>query len=188
MSLEGFNEAMGVIFVPNFESLNLKSILEALGHSFFTLSVGMGIMLSYGIHLKSEESIMRSSVAIVSIDTILALAATIIMFSVILSFPNSFGELDESTVGMLFLTLPEIFYTKITYGKILAPLFYLLVSLAALTSTISLLELATNFLMGMLKMTRTKSAITCSSGVFLVTFLCSLSFGGWQWVSDLKNF
>ncbi|MDE2875551.1 MAG: sodium-dependent transporter, partial [Gemmatimonadota bacterium] len=85
LSMSGAGEALGHIFRPNFAELERGAVLEALGHSFFTLSLGMGAMITYGSYISRKHSVVKASGAIVALDTLIALVATVIMFSVIFS-------------------------------------------------------------------------------------------------------
>jgi NSS family neurotransmitter:Na+ symporter len=185
MTLKGAGEALSFIFKPDFSQLRPIGVLEALGHSFFTLSLGMGAMITYGSYLGRRESVVRSSLVVVLLDTVIAIAATVIMFSVIFSFDMT-DAVDKSTAGMLFITLPTLFYENVPFGIVLAPMFYMLVGFAALTSTISLLEVVVSYFIDQRKWTRPRATWTCSAGIFLLSTLCGLSFGGWAAISDFN--
>jgi len=174
LSLEKAGQALKFIFVP-----------DALGHAFFTLSLGMGAMITYGSYLSRRESVIRASAVVVALDTVIALTATVIMFSVIFSFQMS-ESVSASTAGMLFITLPTLFYQKVPFGNVLAPMFYVLVGFAALTSTISLLEVIASYFIDRRGWTRTRAAWTCGITTFGVSVLCALSFGAWPTVSSFS--
>jgi NSS family neurotransmitter:Na+ symporter len=92
----------------------------------------------------------------------------------------------KSTAGMLFITLPTLFYEKVPFGVVLAPMFYMLVGFAALTSTISLLEVVVSYFIDQRRWSRAKATLSCSAGIFLLSTLCGLSFGGWAALSDFN--
>jgi NSS family neurotransmitter:Na+ symporter len=92
----GFKQAIGFLFRPNFGELTAGGILEALGHSFFTLSLGMGAMLTYGSYMRKRDSIPRAALTICALDTLIAIMACIIMFSIIFSF--DFEVTKSSTI------------------------------------------------------------------------------------------
>ncbi|MGI9626782.1 MAG: sodium-dependent transporter [Longimicrobiales bacterium] len=185
LSMEGASEALSFIFVPDFSQLTSRSVLEALGHSFFTLSLGMGAMIVYGSYLSRDQSVVRASAIIVVLDTVIALAATVIMFSVIFTVPGMAEEVGKSTAGMLFISLPSLFYDVVPFGRVLGPLFYLLVALAALTSTISLLEVVASYFIDEQRMTRRRAVLTSGGAIFVFTILSALSLGA---VPALSNF
>lgn len=187
-TLDGFGQALTFLFRPDFSEVDSHSVLEALGHAFFTLSLGMGAMITYGSYMGKKESITKASAAIVILDTLIALAACIIMYSIIFSVPELQGNLSRSSVGMLFVTLPEMFYTQMKLGALLGPIFYVLVAFAAMSSTISLLEVVVALLVDKLQWSRVKSTITAASGIFALAVFCALSLGAWNWASVFEFF
>ena len=178
LSMSGAGEALAYIFRPNFAELERGAILEALGHSFFTLSLGMGAMITYGSYISRKHSVVKASGAIVALDTLIALIATVIMFAVIFSVAGMRDEVGGSTVGMLFISLPELFYSEVPFGVVLGPLFYVLVALAALTSTISLLEVVSAYLIDQRGIARKKATIGAGALIFVFTGFAVLSIPG----------
>jgi len=177
LRMSGAGDALHYIFVPDMARFHASSALEALGHAFFTLSLGMGAMITYGSYMRRQDSVVSSALAVVVLDTFIALLATIIMFCVIFSVPGLKESIGRSTVGMLFITLPEQIYTALPAGRLLGPLFYLLVALAALTSTISMLEVIVSWLIDERGMSRAKATISGGLGALFVSVLCALSLG-----------
>ncbi len=188
LGMSGSGEALGFIFRPNFGELPREGILEALGHSFFTLSLGMGAMVTYGSYISRKQSIVKAGGAIVALDTIIALLATVIMFSVIFSVAGMREEVGGSTVGMLFISLPELFFTEVPFGNILGPLFYVLVALAALTSTISLLEVVSAYVIDEHGISRQKATVGAGAAIFVFTIFAALSFTGTPFLSTMEIF
>ena len=188
LGMEGSGEALAFIFRPNFAELEPRGVLEALGHSFFTLSLGMGAMITYGSYIQKGQSIVKASAVIVVLDTVIALVATVIMFSVIFSVAGMADEVGGSTVGMLFISLPSLFYTEVPFGALLGPLFYVLIALAALTSTMSLLEVVASFIIDEHGVDRRKATLMCGGTVFIFTILAGLSFGAVPALSGFSLF
>ncbi len=188
LGMSGSGEALLHIFRPSFAELERSSVLEALGHSFFTLSLGMGAMITYGSYIARNQSIVKASALIVALDTLIALVATVIMFSVIFSMANMGDDLSGSTVGMLFITLPELFYSEVPFGRLLGPLFYVLVALAALTSTMSLLEVVTSYVIDEHGLGRHKATFLCGAAVFIFTIFAALSFTETPFLATLAIF
>ena len=188
LGMDGSGEALAFIFRPSFAELEAESVLEALGHSFFTLSLGMGAMVTYGSYINRGQSIVKASAVIVVLDTVIALFATIIMFSVIFSVSGMAEQVGSSTVGMLFISLPQLFYSEVPFGAILGPLFYVLVALAALTSTMSLLEVVTSYLIDERGIGRHKATLASGGAIFVFTILAALSFGNVPFLSTLHLF
>lgn len=177
LTMDGAGEALTFIFEPRFSELTTDGALEALGHAFFTLSLGMGAMITYGSYMRKNESIVSSALMVVVLDTLIALIATITMFSVVFSVPGLREAVGRSAVGMLFITLPEQFYTVVPAGRLLAPLFYVLVAFAALTSTISLLEVIVAYVIDQRGLSRTSATLSVSLATFGLSVLCALSLG-----------
>ena len=188
LTTSGAGQALSFIFKPNFAELPPTGFLEALGHSFFTLSLGMGAMITYGSYLRRGTSVVRSSLMVVVLDTVIAICATVIMFSMIFSDPDMPAQVGKSTVGMLFISLPKLFYTVVPLGSLLAPLFYILVGFAALTSTVSLLEVAVAYFIDQRGMQRSRATLVCGGSIFVITILCALSLGAWGPISNFKVF
>ena len=179
LRMDGAGEAIGFIFRPSFGELDGGSVLEALGHAFFTLSLGMGAMVTYGSYIAKHQSIVKASAIIVVLDTLIALVATVIMFSVIFSVPGMDEQVSGTgAVGMLFISLPQLFFTEVPFGSFLGPLFYVLVAIAALTSTMSLLEVVAAYVIDEHHIPRAKATLLCGGAVFVFTILAALSFGG----------
>jgi NSS family neurotransmitter:Na+ symporter len=187
LGMSGSAEALRFIFRPNFAELDRTSVLEALGHSFFTLSLGMGAMVTYGSYLSKSQSIVKASAIIVVLDTLIALIATVIMFSVIFSVPGMDQQVSGTgTVGMLFISLPELFFTEVPFGRVLGPLFYVLVALAALTSTMSLLEVVASYVIDNHGIAREKATLMCGGTIFIFTILAAVSFGAVPAITNLQ--
>lgn len=186
--LEGFDRAIGFLFSPDFsEPFDPHSTLEALGHAFFTLSLGMGAMITYGSYMTQKEKILPVSITIVLLDTAIALVACVIMFSIIFSFPQVEADIQKSTVGMLFITIPELFYQEaMPGGTVLAPLFFVLVAFAALSSTISLLEVIVSSFVDRLGWTRGRSTLVSTGFVFGLGVLSALSLGASEPLHNFK--
>ena len=188
LTMEGSGEALAFLFRPNFSELDSAAVLEALGHSFFTLSLGMGTMIVYGSYVARNRSIVNAAGSIVVLDTVIAIIASIIMFSVIFTVPGMPEQVDGSAVGMLFISLPQLFYEVVPFGVVLAPAFYLLVALAALTSTISLLEVVVSYFIDQRKMERSRATLLSGACIYVFTFLSGLSFGASTWLSSFELF
>ncbi len=173
----GFAEAMSFVFEPNVDKFTAKGSLEALGHSFFTLSLGMGALITYGSYLRRDDDIVKASVAICVLDTIIALMACICIFPVIFSF----GLAPEGGPGLVFSTLP-IAFSQMTGGSLLAIIFFVLLVFAALTSAMSLLEVVASTVIDQFGWSRKKAVLVTGGLIFLFGVPTALS--GVPWFSD----
>ncbi|MCF6466565.1 sodium-dependent transporter [Clostridium sp. Cult2] len=172
LTLPGASEGIKFLFKPDFSKLNGKVVLDALGHSFFSLSLGAGTMITYGSYIKDDEKLGSSALNIALADTLIAILAGLAIFPVVFAY----GIAPDSGAGLVFVTLPNVF-PQIPGGYIFAILFFLLLSLAAITSTISMLEAVVSFVMDRFKYSRRKASIISTLAIFIVGIFASLSQG-----------
>ena len=167
-------EALTNVFTPDFSKVSGSTFLAAMGQAFFTLSVGMGAMLIYGSYFKDGTKIAGTAISVVSLDTLVALIAAVIIFSA--------GVENENGPQLAFVAMPKVFSTM-PLGNIWATLFLLLLGLAALSSTISMHEAVTSYFVEKRGMSRNKGAIIVTVATILLATTASLSLGDW---SDFK--
>jgi len=177
----GFDRAMSFLFRADFMAIDRYGFLEAIGQAFFSLSLGMGAMLTYGSYMNRANSIPRSTLQICGLDTLIGLAACVIMFSIIFSFDMQIQK--SSTI--LFTTLPTVL-VQLPGGNIVNGLFYLLIAFAALTSTISLLEVVSSFAIDELRWSRRRATLTMGSAIAVFGVLNAWSLGGSQALSTVN--
>ena len=132
ISLPGSEKGIAFLLNPNWELVTPLSVLVALGHAFFTLSLGMGAMMTYGSYLSKDSNLFTSSLQIVILDTFIALIAGLAIFTAVFAT----GQDPSAGPGLIFHTLPVVF-TKMPGGFIFSILFFFLLTIAALTSAIS---------------------------------------------------
>ncbi len=188
LTMDGRNQALRTMFIPTFDSLPPQGYLEAMGQAFFSLSLGLGAMMVYGSYIDKKESIFKSALAVIILDTLVALLACLAMFTIIFSVPGLSDRLSGSTVGMLFITLPDLFYTKMPGGLVLGPLFFVLVAFAALSSTISLGEVTASLLIDKKGWSRPKATVISATVVFIGSLLAALSLGAIDSLSSFEFF
>jgi len=167
----GFSQALTFMFSPDWSQLTGKVILAALGHAFFTLSLGMGIMLAYGSYLGQEINLLKTARTVVIMDTVIALAAGMAIFPIV------FAEgLDLSSgPGLIFVTLPLAF-GNISGGWFVGVAFFALLTFAAITSAISLLEPVVEFVEERTPLGRVKSTLVSGLAAWALGLLALLSF------------
>ena len=178
----GFGQAVNYLFAPDLSKLNGDVMLAALGHAFFTLSIGMGIMVAYGSYLGREVNLLSTARTVVILDTVIALAAGLAIFPII--FNN--GLDPASGPGLIFVSLP-IAFGSMGAGAIIGTLFFLLITFAAVTSSISLLEPTVELLEERTPMSRTVSTIVASIAVWLLGIAALLSFNLWSDFTIMGN-
>ncbi|OJF93824.1 sodium-dependent transporter [Alkalibacterium sp. 20] len=174
LTLGGNAEAFAFMFQPEWSAFADPSVyLAAMGQAFFTLSLGMGIMLTYSSYLKPEERLTSSAAIIIALDTGFALISGLMIFPALFAF-----GLDPSEgAGLVFIVLPVIFEALGGAGTIVGLVFFILLSLAALSSGISLLEVSVAYFMRKLNMSRKKVTVLVGSVIFLLGVPSSLSQG-----------
>lgn len=170
-----FAGGLAFLFEPRFHELTAGGVLEAMGQAFFTLSIGMGAVMAYGAYLPDDTSIGRTSIAVVCADTGIAMLSALVIFPIV--FAN--GIDPGAGAGLVFQSLPLAF-GQMPGGTVIAVIFFLLLTFAALTSGISLLEPAVAWLMERHELTRKQAAIIVGVIIWLLGFLTVLSFGPWQ--------
>ena len=175
-----FAQGLRFMFEPNFSELTRAGVLSALGHAFFTLSVGMGAVMAYGAYLPAETSILRASVAVICADTAIAILAGLVIFPIV--FANGLDPAEGP--GLIFLSLPLAF-GHLPGGIIVAVLFFLLLTFAAWTSAISLMEPAVAWLIETRAMSRTRAAGLVGVTIWLLGCLSVASF---NLLADYKLF
>ena len=164
-------EALANVFTPDFSMVTGKSFLAAMGQAFFTLSIGMGAMLIYGSYFKDGTKIAGTAISVVSLDTIVALMAAVIIFSA--------GVENESGPQLAFVAMPKVFSTM-PMGGVWSTLFFLLLGLAALSSTISMHEAVTSYFVEKRGMSRRKGAWVVTIIALVLATAASLSLGDWS--------
>ncbi len=172
LRLPGGMEGLKFLFQPDFSKINSKVILGALGHAFFSLSLGMGIMITYGSYISDKEHLGAMALKVSIADTIIALLAGVAIFPAVFAF----GVAPDSGAGLVFMTLPNIF-PQMSGGYFFGIMFFTLLALAALTSTISLLEVVVAFLVDSTKMARKPAALLASVCITAVGIVATLSNG-----------
>ena len=171
ISLPGSEKGISFLLEPNWDLVNGEAILVALGHAFFTLSLGMGAMMTYGSYLDKENNIFTSSFQIVFLDTFIALIAGVAIFTAVFATQQD----PSAGPGLIFHTLPVVF-TKMSGGYIFSVLFFLLLSIAALTSAISLLEVVVSYFVDEKGWKRHSAVIVFGGVTFLIGIPSALSF------------
>lgn len=175
MTTGHFGEAVSYLFNPDWSKLSGETVLAALGHAFFTLSLGMGIMLAYGSYLGQEVNLIKTARTVVIMDTVIALGAGLAIFPIV--FANNLDL--ASGPSLIFVTLPVAF-GNIGGGTILGLLFFVLLTFAALTSAISLLEPVTEFLEERTPLSRAPAAIVAGLAAWALGIAALLSFNLWS--------
>jgi NSS family neurotransmitter:Na+ symporter len=173
MSLPGSEAGVKFYLEPDFSKLTRKSFLDALGQAFFSLTLGLGAMMTYGSYLKKDENLPSAAVYACGLDTLIALMAGLAIFPAVFAM----GFEPGAGVGLTFITLPGVF-AKMPYGTVFSFLFFLLLFFAAITSAMSLLEAAVAFSMEKFKMTRKDAVLVMGIMIILMGGYSAISLSG----------
>lgn len=180
--LPGAGKGVEFLFRPDFSKMDSSVFLAAMGQSFYSLSIGMGCICTFASYFSRKANLMKSAVNIVVIDSLIAILAGLMIFPAAFSV----GVNPDSGPSLIFITLPnvfkEAFATMPIIGTVIAIMFYVLLSLAALTSLISLHEVSTAFFYEEMHTTRKKAATLVTVSLCVLGALCSLSIGGRDWL------
>lgn len=172
VTLPGASAGIDYLFHPDFSKIDAKACAAALGQAFFSLSLGFGTILTYASYASKSDNIMTQTAATAISDLMFALIAGVAIMPAVFAF----GIDPQSGPGLVFETLPYVF-GQMPAGGVVAILFFLALLVAALTSSISMLEVAVAYLMEEKKFSRLTACITLFVICWIVGALCSLSFG-----------
>ncbi|GAB4329872.1 MAG: sodium-dependent transporter [Calditrichia bacterium] len=176
--LPGSGKGLAFYLKPDFSKITGKVILAALGQAFFSLSLGMGLMVTYGSYISKEDNLISSGLYVALADTAIAIMAGLIIFPALFAM----GKDPAAGPGLVFEVLPGIFQ-GIPGGTVVGVLFFILLSIAALTSTISLLEVATAYLVDEKQMARKIAVWVVAAVIFVIGLPSALSQGAVGWLS-----
>lgn len=172
VTLPGAGEGLRFLFKPDFSKLTATTVLSAMGQAFFSLSIGCGTIITYASYVDKSENIMRTSSYTALMDLGFALLAGMAIMPAVFAF----GQSPTEGPGLVFIIIPQIF-AQIPFGSVLAILFFFILFFAAITSSISLLEVVVAYLSEEFKMARRKAVLVSFASVCVVAILCSLSLG-----------
>jgi neurotransmitter:Na+ symporter, NSS family len=172
-TLDGFGQAVRFILLPDFSKFSAIALLKALGLSFFTLSVGLGILITYGSYMRPTESLARSAGVVASLTVGTSIFASLMIFPIIFTF----GFSPQMGTGLLFKTMPVLF-AQLPGTLVLSTAFFLLVVFTALTSAISILEVLVATIMELLKWHRPRAIWAVAAGVFILGLPSALAHSG----------
>lgn len=167
----GGSEALSFMFKPDFSKLSAAGVLSALGHAFFTLSLGMGAMITYGSYMEPGKNIVKDAIIISLLDTVIAVMAGIAIFSMVFHY----GMEPAQSVGLIFQTLPVLFKET---GPLISVPFFVLLTFAALTSAISLLEVVVSYFVDERGWKRSTATLSMGGVIYLIGILSAVT--AWQ--------
>lgn len=174
LTLPGSMEGIKYLFIPDFSMVTPTVLKNALGQMFFSLSIGMGSMITYGSYLSKKINLLHSAVMIPILDTSVALIAGLAIIPAVFAF----GFEPSEGPSLMFITLPAVF-ASMPMGNLFAILFFILVIFAAITSSISMLEIAVSYFVDERKTSRNHATIITTSIIYVLGIPASLSLSGY---------
>lgn len=183
LTLPGSGKGLEFYLSPDFSKITGNTVLAALGQAFYSLSLGMGLMVTYGSYLSKKDNMISSGLYVGIFDTLIALMAGLMLFPALFAS----GKAPDEGPSLVFVTLPEIFKT-LPMGNLIGAAFFILLSIAALTSTISLLEVPTAYFVDEKRWKRKYTVWIVVAVVFLLGIPSALSQGAVAFLGDLNVF
>ncbi len=181
LSMPGSAEGIRFLLQPDFSKVTPHVVLSAMGQAFFSLSVGIGCLATYASYFNKDMNLAGSAANVCAIDTMVAIVSGFIIFPAVFSVE---GVQADAGAGLVFITLPHVFSSAFAQmpllGYMFSSLFYLLLLLAALTSSISMHEICTAFVSEHYGLARKKAAALVTLVYMVLGTACSLSFGPWK--------
>lgn len=174
VTLPGAGAGVAFLFKPDWSKISSVAILDALGHAFFSLSLGMGTMITYGSYIGKKEALGVTAVQVTIADTVIALLAGLAIFPAVFAY----GIEPAAGPGLVFITLPNIFQ-QMPGGYIFQIMFFVLLAVAALTSSVSILEVVVAYFHEEKDYSRKNAVIVATIGITILGMGASLAMGPW---------
>ena len=181
--IPGSGAGLKYYLLPDFSKFSFKTVCAAMGQMFYSMSLAMGIMITYGSYTKDDVSLVKSVNQIEIFDTVIALLAGLMVVPAVYVFSGEAG-MSEGGAGLMFITLPKVF-SQMAGGRFIGALFFVLVFFAAITSSVSVMEAIVSMIMDRFNVSRIK----CCIGIIIFSILlgipCSLGNGIWSGIKVL---
>ena len=182
LTIDGALEGLKYYIMPDFSQFSASTVLCALGQLFYSMSLAMGIMITYGSYMKKENLLEHSVAQIEIFDTLFAFVAGLMIIPPVIAFNGGDPSKINAGPGLMFITLPQVF-EKMAFGSVIGTVFFVLVLFAALTSSISLMETIVSVVIDKTSLNR-KTATICVTVVVLIIGIPScLGYGPWAGIT-----
>lgn len=170
-SLDGFSKAVDFMFKVDFSKINSEAFVTAVGHAFFTLSLGMGAIMTYSASLEKNANLIKATFWVVFLDTLIAIVAGLMLFT----FLYQYGSTPAKGPGLVFISLPSVFYEMGVLGNFFAVIFFVALAFAGLTSSVSLVEPMVQYFIDRFSWSRKKASVLMGLFFYLVGMVVILS-------------
>lgn len=171
VSLDAFSQAVEFMFAPDWSKIDSDAFVVAVGHAFFTLSLGMGAIMTYSASMEKDSNLVKNAFWVVLLDTSIAIVAGLMLFT----FLYQYGSGPAKGPGLVFISLPAAFYEMGIIGNIFAVLFFLALAFAGLTSSVSLVEPMVQYFIDRFRWSRLKSSVMMGLFFYLIGIIALLS-------------
>jgi NSS family neurotransmitter:Na+ symporter len=175
LSLPGAIDGVTLYLQPDWSKVDMATVLDALGLSFFSLSLGVGVMITYGAYIQEKTQLFHSSLWVILLTSVTCFLSGLMILPAMFVF----GIEHTAGPGLTFITMPGIFY-QFPGGQYFSVIFFTLLVVAALTSAVSIYEVVLRFMIEQWKMPRIFAALLYAVAIFIVGSACSLSLGIWS--------
>ena len=182
MTRPGAGAGIAYYLIPDFSKFSIMTVVAACGQLFFSLSVGMGILITYGSYMKKEVDVEKATFRIGAMDTTVALLAGFMIIPAVFAFSGGDAAAVNAGPGLMFITIPKVF-ASMGMGTFIGLAFFVMVFFAALTSSISILETCVSTLTDELKWSRKRATMFMFFEAIALGVPCSLGFGAWDFIS-----
>ncbi len=179
ITLDGAMDGLIYYIKPDFKNFSLKTVIAAMGQLFYSMSLAMGIMVTYGSYMRKDDSIEGSVRHIEIFDTAIAFLAGMMIIPAVFAFSGGDKSALNQGPGLMFVTLPKVF-DSFEGGHIVGAIFFVLVALAALTSSVSLMETIVHIVMEKAKVKRIPACLIVFGGAFIIGMLSVLGYSSWK--------
>lgn len=178
LTIDGAVDGLKYYLLPDFSKFSASTVLGALGQLFYSMSLAMGIMITYGSYMKKENLLEHSVAQIEIFDTLFAFVAGLMIIPAVVAFNGGDPDKINAGAGLMFITLPQVF-DQMAFGNIIGTVFFILVLFAALTSSISLMETIVSVVMDKAGLNRMISTIIVTIAIFVIGIPSCLGYGPW---------
>ena len=170
-TLDTFGQAVNFMFSPDWSKIDSQAFVTAVGHAFFTLSLGMGAIMTYSASLPKDSNIVKNTLWVVFLDTTIAIVAGLMLFT----FLYQYGSGPAKGPGLVFISLPAAFYEMGILGNIFAVLFFIALAFAGLTSSVSLVEPMVQYFIDRFRWSRLKASVSMGLFFYIIGIVVILS-------------
>ena len=180
----GALEGVAYYLIPDFSKFSIMTVVAAVGQMFYSLSIAMGILITYGSYMKKEVDMESSIKQVEIVDTLVAILAGLMIIPAVFAFSGGDQGALNAGPSLMFITIPKVF-ESMGMGQAIGAVFFLLVLVAALTSSISLMETCVSTMEERLGWSRKKCCVLMMGEIVLLGVPCSLGFGIWDFIAPL---